>query len=99
MSFETLAFSYSELAWTRPFFFGRRGKMVFALMFEPGHDVRFTHSPGGGGTGNPAWDFQWVIHEPLVDEEHRLRARAIYKPWESERDIVREFEHWDPLLS
>lgn len=99
ISFDTLAYSYSELAFTRPFFFGRRRNMVFALMFEEGHDVRFTHSPSGGGEGNPAWDFQWVIHEPKVDEEHHLRARAIYKPWESERDISREFERWDPLVS
>jgi len=99
MSSESLAFSYSELAHTRPFFFGRRRNMVFAMMFEPGHDVRFTHSPSGGGQSNPAWDFQWVLHEPQVDEEHHLRARAIYKPWENERDIMREFERWDPLLS
>lgn len=99
MSFETLAFSYSELAHIRPFFFGRWRHMVYALMFEAGHDVRFTHSPGGGGEGNPAWDFQWVIHQPRVDEEHRLRARALFKPWENERDIWREFERWDPLLS
>ncbi len=99
MSFDTLAYSYSHLAYTRPFFFGRRRNMVFALMFEEGHDVRFTHSPTGGGEGNPAWDFQWVVHEPEVDEEHRLRARAIYRPWEHERDVWREFERWDPLVS
>lgn len=99
MSRPSLAYSYSELAWTRPFFYGRFRKMVFALMFERGHDVRFTHSPTGGGGGNPAWDFQWVLHEPQVDREYHLRARAIYKPWESEMDIWREFERWDPLLS
>jgi len=99
MSFETLAYSYSELAYIRPFFYGRWRNMVFALMFEPGHDLRFTHSPTGGGDGNPAWDFQWVVHEPQVDEEHHLRARAFFKPWENERDIWREFERWDPLLS
>ncbi len=99
MSFETLAYNYSELAYIRSFFYGRWRNMVFALMFEPGHDLRFTHSPTGGGDGNPAWDFQWVVHEPEVDEEHHLRARALFKPWENERDIWREFERWDPLLS
>lgn len=99
MSYDTLAFSYSELAFTRPFFYGRWRNMVFALMFEPGHDVRLTHSPSGGGAGNPAWDFQWVLHAPKVDEEHHLRARAVFKPWEGERDIWREYERWDPLLS
>ncbi len=96
---DTLIYSYSDLAWTRPFFFGRRRDMVFALMFEEGHDVRFTHSPTGGGNGNPAWDFQWVLHEPEVDEEYVLRARAIYRPWISPVDIWREYQSWDPLLS
>ncbi len=99
MSFETLAFSYSDLAYTRPFFYGRRANMVFALMFEPGEDVRLTHSPSGAGAGNPAWDFQWVLHEPEVDREYRLRARAVYRPWAGEDDIRREYETWDPLLS
>ncbi len=99
MSRPSLAYSYSDLAYTRPFFFGRRAGMVFALMFEKGHDVRFTHSPTGGGEANPAWDFQWVLHEPQVDEEYHLRARAVYRPWEHEREIRREFEHWDPLIS
>lgn len=95
----SLAYSYSELAYTRPFFFGRRGEMMFALMFERTDDVRLTHSPSGGGEGNPAWDFQWVLHTPEVDREYRLRARAIYAPWENEREIRREYEQWDPLLS
>ncbi len=99
MSFDTLAFSYSDYGYTRPFFYGRRANMVFALMFQPGQDVRLTHSPTGGGDGNPAWDFQWVLHEPRVDEEYRLRARAIYKPWAGEDEIRREYESWDPLLS
>jgi hypothetical protein len=99
MSSDTLVYSYSDLAYIRPFFYGRWREMVFGLMFERGHDVRFTHSPTGGGPGNPAWDFQWVIHQPEVGEEHRLRARVLFKPWESERDIWREFERWDPLLS
>ncbi|MGC9318840.1 MAG: hypothetical protein ACP5KN_12485, partial [Armatimonadota bacterium] len=99
MSRPTLAYSYSDLAWMRPFFYGRRRNMVFALMFEDDHDVRFTHSPTGGGDGNPAWDFQWVLHEPEVDVEYLLRARAVYRPWVSEDDIWREYQSWDPLLS
>lgn len=99
MSFDTLAYSYSPLAFTRPFFYGRRGNMVFALMFEDWEGVRFTHSPTGGGDGNPAWDFQWVLRQPKVDHEYRMSLRAIYKPWVSEDDVWREYESWDPLLS
>ncbi len=99
LSRPSLAYSYSKMAYTRPLFFGRRGEMVFALMFDRTCDIRFTHSPSGGGQGNPAWDFQWVLHEPEVDREYRLRVRAMYCPWESEREVRHEYEQWDPLLS
>lgn len=94
-----LIYSYSELAFTRPFFYGCREGMVFALMFDRSDEVRITHSPSGGGSGNPAWDFQWVLHHPQVDREYQLRARAIYKPWQDRSEIQREYERWDPLLS
>ena len=50
------------------------------------------------GSGNPAWDFQLVIPGCQVGEEHVLHARAVYKPWEDERDIVFEYEKWDPQM-
>lgn len=99
LSMPSLAYSYSELAFTRPFFYGRRRNMVFALMFDDAEQVRLTHSPTGGGQGNPAWDFQWVLREPVVNHEYVLRARALYKPWVRADDIWREFQSWDPLTS
>jgi len=76
--------------------------MVFAMMFDRTDEVRFTHSPTGGGmTGdqtNPAWDFQFVLRDCPVDVEQTLRVRVVYKPWVDERDIVQEFERWDPLV-
>lgn len=99
---DSLAFNYADTGFTRPFFYGRRENMVFALLFDLTEQVRITHSPsGGGGQGerlNPAWDFQLVIPDCRVGEEHVLRARALYKPWEDERDIVYAYETWDPLL-
>jgi len=100
LSRPALAYSYAPMAFTRPFFYGRRRNMVFALMFDQSDDVRLTHSPTGGGGGvNPAWDFQWVLRRPVVDQEYHLRARALYKPWLSADDVLREYESWDPLLS
>ena len=95
---DSLAFNYSELAFTRPFYYGLSGEMVYAIMFDDSRRVRFTHSPSGGGVGNPAWDFQFVIADCEVDREYQLRARVIYKPWVDREDIRREYERWDPLL-
>lgn len=100
LSRPALAYSYAPMAFTRPFFYGRRRNMVFALMFDQSDDVRLTHSPTGGGGGvNPAWDFQWVLRQPVIDQEYHLRARALYKPWVGADDVLREYESWDPLLS
>ncbi len=96
---DSLAFNYSDLAYTRPFYYGLRGQMVCAIMFDRTQGIRFTHSPSGGGTGNPAWDFQWVIARCEVDREYVMRARVVYKQWEGEDEILREYERWDPLLA
>ncbi len=95
---DSLAFNYSELAFTRAFYYGLRSEMVYAIMFDRSDQVRFTHSPSGGGVGNPAWDFQFVIRNCEVDREYQLRARVVYKRWVDREDIRREYERWDPLL-
>ena len=100
LSRPALAYSYAGMAFTRPFFYGRRRNMVFALMFDQSDDVRLTHSPTGGGGGvNPAWDFQWVLRRPQVDRgAPPARPRALQAVGER-RDVLREYERWDPLLS
>jgi hypothetical protein len=99
VSRDSLAFNYSELAFTRPFYYGLRGEMVYAIMFDRTESVRFTHSPTGGGQGNPAWDFQLVINHCAVDREYVMRARVVYTRWVDQDDILREYERWDPLLA
>ncbi len=102
ISRDSLAYNYSRLGFTRPLWYGRRGTMVYALMFDLTDEVRFTHSPTGGGTTdagpNPAWDFQLVVPDCTVDHEYVLHARVIYKPYVNEKDIIAEYESWDPLL-
>jgi len=92
-----MAFRYSDLAFTRPVYYGRRGEMVYALMFDRTDGIRFTHAPRGGGEGNPAWDFQLVIDGCEVDREYEMRARVVYKSWADENDVMDEYESWDPL--
>lgn len=89
-----LVFSESEYEYTRPFFWGRYGPNVLAFIFDRHDLIRFTQSPDGGGEGNPAWDFQWIIDEPEAGKLYRLRYRAVYKPWSSGSDIHLDYENF-----
>lgn len=88
----------SQYRYSYPFYYGRRGEMVIILMFDQAGPIRFSHSPSSGGrvtpSSNPAWDFQYIIYDYQVDREYGYRARLVYKPFVSERDIIQEYESW-----
>ncbi len=88
----TLVFNESEYEFTRPVYYGRYKDSVWIVMFRGQDLVRFTQSPSGGGDGNPAWDFQWFISKPKKNQLYRLIWRAIYKPWTSQDDVMKEYE-------
>ena len=90
----TLVFNESDYEYTRPFYYGRYGENVWAVMFREEDGVRLTQSPSGGGRDNPAWDFQWFIERPEKDRVYRMEYRAIYKKWEGREDIVAEYERF-----
>ena len=68
--------------------------MFFAYLFDSSEIIRLTLSPTGGGRTNPAWDFQYIIPDPRAEKEYSYRARLIYKPFISEKDIEEEYERW-----
>lgn len=93
----TLANHFSEYRYTKPFYYGRSGKMCFAYLFGPGPVIRFSQSPNGGGDLNPAWDFQWIIPRPQLNKVYAFKARLIYKPFVSNEDIREEYTKWRKL--
>lgn len=87
----------SDLEYVYPFYFGRSGEDVFALMFErtgAEAELRFAQSPSGGGTGNPAWDFVYFRREYRVHREFKFRVRALYRKFAGVEDVVRLYEEW-----
>jgi len=85
----TLVFNKSNYRYTEPWYYGVSGGMAFVLMFRPGDNVRFSQSPSGGGSGNPAWDFQWFVPQYKVGQRYRFVMRAMYLPFESQQQIIR----------
>ena len=90
----TLFANQSPLRYSVPFFYGRFRDMVLIYVFRPNENLRFTHSPSGGGLTvsqddtNPAWDFQLIIPQPKTGQEYGLHGRLIYKRWIDRQDVL-----------
>jgi hypothetical protein len=90
----SLVNSYSDYRFSLPFYFGRFHNMVLAYFFKSSEVIRLTQSPTGGGSTNPAWDFQYLIPDPESEKEYSFKARIVYKPFVSNEDIRKEYENW-----
>jgi hypothetical protein len=86
----TLVNHPSEYVYTEPWYFGVSQGMAYALMFRRQDRIWMAQSPSGGGSGNPAWDFQWFIADYRVGEAYGFVMRAALLPFESPEQIERE---------
>ncbi len=92
----TLASHFSKYRFIEPFYYGRRGEMVFAIMFDRSEGIRFSQSPTGGGAPNPAWDFHLLIPDPEIGKKYSFKSRMVYKLFVSTEDIREEYRSWKP---
>ena len=84
----TLVFNRSNFCYREPWYYGVSHGMALVLMFRPCDEVRFSQSPSGGGEGNPAWDFQWLIPQYQVGRRYRFVMRAMYLPFQSREQLI-----------
>jgi len=66
--------------------------MALVFMFRPADQIRMSQSPSGGGSGNPAWDFQHLIPDYEVGRRYQMVMRAMYLPHESPEQVERASE-------
>lgn len=85
--FLTLVFNFSNHRYSEPWYYGVNDGMAYVLMFRPEDQVRLTQSPSGGGSGNPAWDFQFLISDYKINQRYQYKLRAMYVPFESPEQI------------
>ena len=85
----TLVFNNSSHRYVAPWYYGVSHGMAYVQMFRPQDEVRLTQSPSGGGDGNPAWDFQYLVDDVKVDQLYRFVMRAMYTPFESTEQLER----------
>ena len=86
-----------------PFYFGlldgdglaatSEDRMVYILMFPPwlARDVQFSLYCWGENTRYVAWDWQYTVRQPKLDTWYAYRARIVYRPIASSRDVVEEY--------
>jgi hypothetical protein len=85
----TLVFNRSKHRYAEPWYYGVSHGMALVLMFRPKDQIRLTQSPSGGGSGNPAWDFQYFIPNYKVGQHYQMVMRAMYLPFESREQVER----------
>lgn len=83
-----LMFGMSDHRFTEPWYYGVSHGMAFVQIFRPQDEVRLTQSPTGGGRGNPAWDFQYLISGYEVGRLYRFVMRACYIPFVSSEQVA-----------
>jgi len=79
----------SEFEYTEPWYFGVSHGMAYVQMFRRRDRIWFAQSPTGGGSANPAWDFQWFVPDYKVGTAYGFVMRAAYLPLESTDEIER----------
>lgn len=92
----TLASHYSKYEYKNPYYFGLFHNMVLAYFFDVPNDqiLRFSQSPTGGGSHNPAWDFYIINPDFKIGKEYSFTVRMMYKPFTNSMDITNEYENW-----
>ncbi|HUT95459.1 MAG TPA: hypothetical protein VMY37_38750 [Thermoguttaceae bacterium] len=83
----TLVFNRSDYRYAEPWYYGVSHGMALVFAFRPKDQVRMSQSPSGGGEGNPAWDFQYLIPDYEVGRRYQMVMRAMYVPYESAEEI------------
>ena len=85
----SLVFNRSKYRYSQPWYYGVSHGMAWIQMFRPQDQVRLTQSPSGGGKGNPAWDFQYLIPDCQVNKRYQMVMRGMYVPFESKKQVQR----------
>ncbi|MFP6576009.1 MAG: hypothetical protein VB912_12695 [Pirellulaceae bacterium] len=85
----SLVFNRSNYRYSQPWYYGVSHQMAWVQMFRPQDQVRLTQSPSGGGKGNPAWDFQYLIPDYQLGKRYQMVMRGLYVPFESREQVER----------
>jgi hypothetical protein len=87
-----LVFNRSDYRYDDLWYYGVSHGMAYAQVFRKRDQIRYSQSPIGGGGGNPAWDFQFLVPSFEVDKSYRMVMRVLYLPFESAEQVKQAVE-------
>lgn len=75
-------------------------RVLYLVLFDQTESIRFAmwnffkDASGQPDTHSPAWDWQYVIRDPVVGERYGYRARLVVRRFEGEEQIWEEYRQW-----
>lgn len=105
---------HPEKKFIYPFYYGligadhhlekKEAALLYLVLFDQTDSIRFAmwnffkNDSGLPDTHSPAWDWQYVIRNPMVDQQYGYRARIVIKPFKGEEQIWNEYRLWEAEL-
>ena len=75
-------------------------KLLYLVMFDQSEPIRFAmwnfikNKQGEPDTHSPAWDWQYVIKNPALNQTYKYRARIVIKPYLNKEQVWTEYRNW-----
>jgi hypothetical protein len=94
----------------KPFYYGlidgdhdlgsSKDALAYIMMFDQNSAIRFAmwnfvnDATGHPDPHKPAWDWQFVIHKPVLGKHYKYRARLVICPFTSREDVLHIYDQW-----
>lgn len=78
--------------------------LAYIMMFDQDTTIRFAlwnfvrDAAGKADPHRPAWDWQFVIHNPVLGKQYGYRARLVICPFTRRDEILHRYEKWVKTL-
>jgi hypothetical protein len=102
-------------AFLKPFYYGlldgdhdlgtTNDTLAYIMMFDQDKPIRFAmwnfvrDAAGKADPHRPAWDWQFVIRNPVLGKRYGYRARLVICPFSSRQEILHLYEKWTKTLA
>jgi len=101
---------YSDKFFITPFYYGllqdpsSEDPLLYMVLFDQADTIRFAmwnfiqNEAGQADPHSPAWDWQFVIPQPELNQTYGYRARIVIEPFKGEAQLWRHYRQWQQAL-